>query len=69
MAQKTKKAKKGAAAMPTTDQVGLLAPLLCCCSLQSLSQAWTTQAIHQPVCMTVMHASSEGQSHLCTGAC
>ena len=39
VAQKTKKAKNGAAATPTVDQVYLLAPLILCCSLESLIPA------------------------------
>ena len=38
MAQKTKKAKRGAAAAPTVDQACFLAPLVPRRSLQSLSQ-------------------------------
>ena len=38
VAQKTKKAKRGAAATPTVDQVHSLAPIVPCRSLRSLSQ-------------------------------
>lgn len=55
MAQKTKKAKRGAAATPTVDQVHSLAPTVPCRSLRSLSQT-----------KTVGHASPSMQdSHAC----